>query len=67
MMLVIKAQEILFSTIDNIHLTSINAKVQVVLDRPITLGFSVNNDVDETFPIKLCSKQYYCRRYGVKL
>ena len=37
--LVIKAQEILFSTIDNIHSTPINAKAQVVLElvSPITL------------------------------
>ena len=38
-MLVIKAQEVLFSTIDNIHSTPINAKAQVVLElaNPITL------------------------------
>ena len=37
--LVIKAQEILFSTIDNIHSAHINAKAQVVLElvNPITL------------------------------
>ena len=39
MTMVIKAQEISFSTTDNIHSTPINAKAQVVLElvRPITL------------------------------
>ena len=39
MTLVIKAQEVSFSTIDNIHSTPINAKSQVVLElvSPITL------------------------------
>ena len=39
MTLVIKAQEILFSTTDNIHATPINVKTQIVLKlvSPITL------------------------------
>ena len=39
MTLVIKAQEVIFSTIGNIHSTPINAKSQIVLDlvNPITL------------------------------
>ena len=39
MTLVIKAQEVSFSTIDNVHSTPINAKDQVVLElvNPITL------------------------------
>ena len=39
MVLVIKAQEVFFSTIDNVHSTPINAKSQVVLElvSPITL------------------------------
>ena len=61
MMLVMKAQEILFSTINNIHSTLINGKTQLVLElvNPITLWILWKQGVDKSFLIKTCIKQCY--------
>ena len=70
MTLVIKAQEVSFSTIGNIHSTPTNAKSQVVLElvSPITLWILWKQRCRGVFssqtehPIMLI-----CKRYGVKL
>ena len=69
MTLVIKAQEILFSTIDNMHSSPINATTQVVLELVslITLWIRGNNGVGGFSSTKLCIKWCSCKRYRVKL
>ena len=69
MKLVIKPQEILFSTTDNMHSSPINATTQVVLELVSLITFWIlgNNGVGGFSSTKLCIKQCYCKRYRVKL
>ena len=69
MTLVIKAQEVLFSSSGNVHSTPLNDKSQEVLEliNPITLGFYGNTDIGESSPTKPHIQQGYCKKYEVKL
>ena len=65
--LVIKAQDILFSTIDNILSTPINGKAQHVLElvNPITLWILWKQQCRRgSFPIKPWINQCYCQQWA---
>ena len=65
MMLVIKAQEVSFSPIDNVH--GARNSHQYQRSSRVGIGIFGNNVVGRSSPINACTRRHYCKRYGVKM